>query len=225
MRIRSAILALIASFSLAIAPVNAQNIVNGGSTKAYVNGARTVVSGSWYWAEIYWSTQAGAVFSITTTYARAVYIPNAITIQAIGAYIQTAAASGNCQFAIYASNANGRPTGSVIAQTANISTTTAGAVSGSITPVALAANTIYFFAAMCDNTTIQFKSVNTVDTYNGYGVGATTLADLNESTTTAVIRFTIGGQTFGTFPTNPTMAETGINGQSASTPAFMFQAS
>jgi hypothetical protein len=92
------------------------------------------VSGNWFWP-FPRGTRYAAGTALTAASGRFLqfYIGRAVTISTLGVHITTLATSGNIQLAIYANDATtGRPTGSELAKTASISTTSTGVVNAAI---------------------------------------------------------------------------------------------
>lgn len=82
-----------------------------------------------------------------------------MTIDQLGVSISTLLGSNNAKVVIYASDANGRPS-TVLRETANIDTTTAGTKLSAITPLALTAGTKYWIGVRASGTfTLRTLSV------------------------------------------------------------------
>jgi hypothetical protein len=120
-----------------------------------------------------------------------------IRIQALGTRVTTAAAGGKAQLAIYAHNAaTRRPTGNAIVSTGDISTTSAAAVSGSVTAATLSPG-IYWSALNADGATANYQSIDEIQT--GLLIGSTTLSNISSGAAGDGLFLTVS-QAFGTWP-------------------------
>lgn len=128
----------------------------------------------------------------------------ATSIVAVGARIATLSSGANIQIGVYASGADGLPTGSALISTGNLDATFAVTVSASFSAVTLNPG-LYWFGVNTSNNTVAWTSVASSDTSVGsFFTGTSSLADLlNGASSTSVVLST--AQTFGTWPTNPTL--------------------
>lgn len=164
-------------------------------------------TGKWFWAR---KGILGTPVNIgtTTTYLVAKCFPTAQSITNVGFKI-TASNAGNLQIAVYGSDpTTGRPTGSVLCQTASQSTASTGILSPACA-ASVSAGWVWF-AYQVDNATATIMSFSTQDNTNGYTFGASTQSSLSGNSTSTATSLTIAGTTFGTFPSSPTITETGI---------------
>lgn len=125
------------------------------------------------------------------------YIRQKLTINTLGVRITTASAGGNVQAAIYANNAaTVLPTGSPLASTASMSTTSTGSVNAA---ASVQLNTgLYWWAVNCDNATVAFTSTSTGSLWLSSLLGSLTQnSDLAGAT--AIDGLSVA-QTFGTWP-------------------------
>lgn len=164
----------------------------------------------------------GSVIGATTTRWYPVWVGQSVTISQLGVRVFTSSAGGNVQISIYATDTStGLPTGSPLATTASISTTTAGSFMGALgSNLSLTVGTVYWIGVQVDNGTAALTAINSVWGGASAAVGAATVGNL------------IGGSggnmywtstsTFGTWATNPTLTEN--NGSSSAiSPATFFK--
>jgi hypothetical protein len=119
------------------------------------------------------------------------------TIGSLGVRITTTGTS--CQLAIYASGANGKPTGNALGSTGNISATSAANVTGTLQPAAVQVQpgTLYYLAVNQDNAATVYQSLG-LYYYGGFVVGGTQ-AEISSSAT-AGIQGWFFASTFNTWP-------------------------
>ena len=130
------------------------------------------------------------------------YLPNDITIINFGARIVTASSGNSVQLAIYANdNTIGNPTGSAIAATGNISTTTAGLVSATKSGGGTFSLTKghYWMAINSNNSVAAMQTFGTWDPIASWFMGGTAQASVSPADARGSYIFTIA-QTFGTWP-------------------------
>lgn len=188
---------------------------------SYTPAAPIYVSGRWYMAAPFGSINNGSALTANTVYWRFWFQSKAVTLQAIGAKITTAAAGGHCQIGVSATSGVGI-TGAPLATTGDIATDTAGNVSGTLS-VSLSANTLYAAGLICDNSTVAFATGGSVDNWNGFWVGASSTGNLTANATNAHNDFNSTGTTYPVWPSSPTLNE-GFTGTAPRTPIFFFQA-
>lgn len=180
-------------------PANISSL-NGVNINGYpANDFSGYVANSWYVpAGIEGSTTATGTPGNGTIELFPAVIKQKMTISTLGARITTLSAGGNCQFAIYATNAaTGRPTGSALVSTASVSTAATGNVN-SAASVQLSAG-IYWFATNCDNATVAFNVIS-----GAFFSGMSKMFGSTISQSDAFAGQTLTGlsvtQTFGTWP-------------------------
>lgn len=160
------------------------------------------VSARWYTPFYRGRSNNGAASSSGTIYYHPIYITRAITISDLGCSISNASAGGNVKLAIYANDPSTcRPTGTPLAETGNISTTSTGLVSADITGanVTLAAG-MYWGAFWMDNTTAILRCIERLDfSIMPHLVGSATLANIVD-TSNLVLNGLSSAETFGTWP-------------------------
>lgn len=132
---------------------------------------------------------AGTAPVAATITAHPFMVPETMTVSDITARVTTLAASGNVQFAIYAADpTTDAPTGTALASTASMSTTTATVVNGALTAnVQLFPNRLYWLAFNCDATgggTCIMQIPNGATSLFGYYVGSATAADISSGANT-----------------------------------------
>lgn len=125
------------------------------------------------------------------------YIKQQVTINSLGVRINTLAAGGNVQLAIYANNpATGRPTGTALASTASITTAAAGNFNSAVSVQLMPG--LYWFAANCDNATAVFESISNLSPSATYLIGSST-QNISLQGSTGITGLSVA-QTFGTWP-------------------------
>jgi len=190
--------------------------IAGGMTPNYV-------SGNWYLGFPYAGLTTGPAITSTKTTYSLFYVYKDITLSAIGTKLITASASQNLQLGIYAANSStGLPTGGVLAQTANISTTTAGNVSGTVS-ISLTGGRYYWMAAQASDNTIALEGFGiTNDSSVGFLMGASAQTTIGANAGQMGTGVSQSGTTFGTFPTaSPTLS--GSNGSAMTNFVVMFK--
>lgn len=179
------------------------------------------VAGRWYHAA-QMATSSGA--AMTTGNARLVpfFLLETITISDLGCRIQTAASGGNLALAIYASDATTQyPTGTPVASTGSISTTSSGPVSADITGADVQLTPgLYWMAVSVDatassvvTTTAQSNSF----TWMTFLLGSTVLSRLSSGGSGSVSMHLETAMTFGTWPNLTAASFTEIANSQAST--------
>jgi len=203
---------------------NGNTVDAGGACAASADGSvnQSLIANYWYWTLPGLSTNNGSGLGSGTIYYRPFYAGTSHTVGAVGAYLATASAGGNCAFAIYANSpTTNRPTGATLASVSGVSTTTAGPIHGNVS-LAVTKGNWYWDAILCDNTTVTFTgnagSGGLTDTWM---VGSSSEANMNGNATNHYNQFSSGSATYPTFPSSPTVAD---NGQTANrTPIFYHQ--
>lgn len=176
------------------------------------------VANNYYWGANTGIAAGGAVGSVTTTYWYPIFIAKPITISNLCAQINTVSSGNHFQLGLYANSATtGKPTGSVLASTANILTTTSGLVCGSAS-YSFASGGTYWVGTQADNTVVKFYTQTISSTFSGYQNGVATLANLLAASASPT--FTTTGGTFGTWVSNPTITEGTASTPIAALPAF-----
>ena len=174
------------------------------------------VAANWYLPVAPGIFSATAAFTANTIYYHPIYITRRVTISDLGCQITTASAGGNLKIAIYANDAStGRPSGTPLAETGSISTTSTGNVSADITGsnVTLEAGT-YWVAFWSDNSTAAVRGISRDNLTLGAALNGSTT--LNGLITTAGynLRVFSSAETYGTWPnaTSETFTEqTGLS--------------
>lgn len=163
------------------------------------------VSGEWYL-----SIDRGALNTINsaTDPTEIMWWPGVfkerVTIQALGVYISTAAASQNIQLGICANNpATNKPTGVPLAKTGNISAAATGQVSGALSggSVTFEPGVLYWFGFQCSVNTIRCAVLSTNTIAQSHFMGAASLAQLLPTANSVGPNcMYTSGQTFGVWP-------------------------
>lgn len=162
---------------------------------------------------------ATAVGSATVIRWTPFYVAQPMTISQICQRVITTNA-GNFQMALYANGAANTPTGSALFSTASQTAASAAMVCPSQT-YAFTAPGVYWFGHSDDNAvaTFQGSSSTSGGTMAAYLVGASTVADLFQTTGNAVgLQWSTTGATYGTWPTNPTITESTSSNTNLMTP-------
>lgn len=116
------------------------------------------IVGNFYIADGVYTLTVGNAATANLAVFSPLFIKTRATFNALGFRINTLAAAGNVQAAIYANNpVTGRPTGSAIVSTANISTTAAGNVNAVISAQFEAG--LYWWGSNSDNSTVVLESL------------------------------------------------------------------
>lgn len=127
------------------------------------------------------------------------FLKERVTVSDLGCRINTGAAGGNVQLALYAASAVTKyPTGNALGSTASLTTASAGVVSGSIGSVQLEPG-LYWMAANVDNTTVLFQSLTTSTIAGGVTIGSATQGDVANGNSVSALALTLT-QAFGTWP-------------------------
>lgn len=193
---------------------------SSGGSSADGSFNQNIVSTYWYWALPGVQSNNGSAFSSGVAYFRPFYAGTSYTIGAVGAYLVTLSAGGNCAFAIYASDpSTGRPaSGAPLGSVSGVSTATAGPIHGNLS-VAVTKGNWYWDAILCDNTTVTFTANSGTGGFtDNWMVGSSSEANMNGNATNHFNEYKIGGQTYPTFPSSPTLNDSGASAQR--TPLF-----
>jgi hypothetical protein len=147
--------------------------------------------------------------SADTIYFTPFVIKEEVEIDKLALRVLTGATSGEMQLAIYASSATtSLPTGSALADTGVVATTTATLIDASVTPVTLTPG-IYYFAVQGNNTALRWYSIgNTSGSVVAQITGTGSAAALFTSSGGAAVNVS-ASQAYGSWPTNPTVTIAG----------------
>lgn len=172
----------------------------GGSGGTVINSVNHIPS--WWFANSPLAT-AGTHQNANTVWYSPTFLPKAVTLANLGAYVNTPDAGGNVQFQIYANSSSNGPTGAPLCPAnASQSTTTATWIS-SPCAVSLTAGW-YWCATNQDNSTSALVSIPDTTSSISYSIGADTEAHLWSSGSVFNTQITTSA-TFGTWGTNPTI--------------------
>lgn len=145
---------------------------------------------NWYYPPTFGVLEGGSAITANTIRYNLIYIPRQVTISDLGCRISTASAGGNLKLAIYAHDSStNRPSGTPLAETGNISTTSTGMVSADITGsnVTLASG-FYWAAFWADNAAAAVVSFSRATVSRaGFSIGSATQGNI------------ISGDPFGDF--------------------------
>lgn len=179
---------------------------------------RVTVPGRYYPILDNAAVAAGSGGTAGTVYFTPFFIRETTSISELVTRIATLSATGLIQLAVYGSDpATGLPTGAPLAQTGDLSAAVATTVSGTVTPVTLAPG-LYYFALMGNDSTLRWVSIAASGGVAVSAVtGTLTASALLSSSTSAALSVTLAGQTFGVWPTNPTVT---VAGQTTSAMPF-----
>jgi hypothetical protein len=155
------------------------------------------IAGKWYLPAGYGAMSSGAAPGADSIRLFPGFIKQLVTINSLGLRLNVASAGGSIQAAVYANNAaTMRPTGSALASTASISTTSTGSLNSAVS-VQLAAG-LYWFATNSDNGTSAAVSLDSAKSVASSLLGSSTQA--NDLTSAAGLIGLSVSQTFGTWP-------------------------
>lgn len=162
-----------------------------------------------------------AVGSSTVTRYHPFYISSPITISELGAYLTTGSAGGKMRLGIYANGANNQPTGPVLADSGDLSTSSFAIVTGVLASNVQLLPGLYWCALQMDNPTARVLGVGANYSYAAARVGVATLSDLAvlSAGTTSSPLWT-ATSTYGTFATNPAVSEGAGTATSGPNPIF-----
>lgn len=135
-------------------------------------------SGRWYQPP-----DCPVVGSVTIASANRIYMfpfvaNQSFTLAQLGAYVSTLAA-GNCQLAVYASDATTKkPTGSELGKTASISIGAAGGISAALSGgnISIVSGTMYYLAINCDINNGIFAAIGAIPIFSQL-IGEATLGN------------------------------------------------
>lgn len=157
---------------------------------------------NWYTPLYLGTTVNAAAHTINTIFYFPIYIPRRIRISDLGVHIHTASSGNNCKVAIYAHDpATNRPTGTPLAETGSISTTSTGHVSADITgsDVTLEAG-MYWSAFWNDSGVVALAGMNRDSTdIIPTLLGSDTLANVINTSLRPIDGVT-SAETYGTWP-------------------------
>jgi len=157
------------------------------------------VSGNWYHLIDGVTAVSGQAIQINLVKLIAFELTKSITIQTLGARVNSNVAASNMQLALYATNyTTGRPTGNALANTASISGAVVGLVSAN--PVGgnftLSAG-IYWMAVNADTAGVIYQVAQPTTAINL--IGEATQSSISSATTVVAYALEVS-QTFGTWP-------------------------
>jgi hypothetical protein len=115
--------------------------------------AQKYTSGRWYSLFQTHTSVIGTAATVNTIRMVPFLIHKSVTISDLMARVTTAAAGGNIQYAVYASDTAGKPTGTALTSTGNLSMASIGAVSATLGANLTLSPGLYWAAANQDNAT------------------------------------------------------------------------
>lgn len=175
--------------------------LNSMTSELYGHVRRTR-SGYWYPLAAVPTLAAGSAANANQIRWTPFYLEEATTIAALGTRITTQSAGSNVQMAIYASGADGLPTGSALVSTGDVSGATTGAAGGSVTPATLQPG-LYWFGLNSSDATVAVISLQaTVGIWLAYFTGDSALGNLLNGSNGASLTLSTA-QTYGAWPNNP----------------------
>lgn len=144
-----------------------------------------------------------------------VNIGKRVTVSELGARVTTAQASENFRCGIWAHNqSTGRPTGAVLAETGNISTTSTGNISGALgsnLSVEPGDGIRAWIGLVCSHATPAFASILPAAELFASTIGTATIANLLSSSTTLICGLSVP-HTFGALPDLTSATFTEVSG-------------
>lgn len=181
------------------------NVIAGGGGGG--SGTIGYKSGNYY-TPYPFTKATGSAVAVNTMLCFPYVAQTTATIDTISIRTTTLASGGNSQLALYTFDATTKlPTGTAAATTGQFSVDTPlGIKTGSFTAgtgnsgsnYQVAAGSAYAICENSDNATAVFITSSTTLDYTGYLIGSPTATDI--LSTTGVIRWSYGTQTFGTWP-------------------------
>lgn len=178
----------------------------GGSVRS------NYVAGNWYNVA---GTGAGNGVNISATVTQWVprFFDKAVTISNVGARVSTSSTGQNFAIALYASGSNGLPTGSALATSGNIPSNSGSQPMATDTFNGVIASAgWYWFGVQVSDATTALMSISGSQAFSNSTIGANSQTNLSGSTTNPGTEYKTTGGTFGTWPTNPTIAFAGTSG-------------
>lgn len=180
------------------------------------------VSGNYYAPFLANATAAASANSATVIRYTPIYISSPVTWQKVCIW-QVTAGTTNTQIGVYANSASNKPTGAVLANTASFANTGANALVCATISLAITTPGVYWEAVQQGDGT---ATMNGLSAANGVSstlalVGAASSGDIWQSGTTMNPIWQTSGNTFGTWPTSPTVTES--SSSLVVSPAVVFQ--
>ena len=158
------------------------------------------IAGNWYSPIPYASYTVGAALVQDSARFLPFVLQHAITISDLGARITTLHAANNIQLAIYANDpTTGRPTGSELAATGDITTASTGTVSADITGSDVTLQPGLYWMAVNSSASTAVCQITRGDvSISGHFIGATALGTVTSGGTSMVFNLSTG-LSFGTW--------------------------
>lgn len=175
---------------------------SGSSSVLTIAPWQGATAGNWY-VPFGMRTANSSVFVLNTvTFLFPWVAPEKMTLEAFGAYVIGTSAGAHFQIALYASAADGYPTGNPVAQTGDITAASGGTQSGTITNYQVTAGALYWIGFM-DSTFAgpSFQPCSGGDGMGAYLVGSNTLSNVLGGANNLFWGLRVTGQVYGTWPT------------------------
>lgn len=172
------------------------------------------VSGNWYPTATLGSIALSAGATIAANKVRMIpfTVRRAVTITELGARVTTVSAGGLFGIGIYAANATTlKATGTPIATVTGLSTSTATVVSGAVTPVALAPNTLYWAAIHVNNTVAVFQASTPAAAPASFIIGDPVLGTASSAANTGISSLDAVGAYGSGLPDMTALAQTAFS--------------
>lgn len=160
------------------------------------------VTGRWYMPVLNAQVASGAAWGTAGVIRFLPFVlKERTTISDLGARIITASSGGNIQLGIYRANAASRlPTGSPVAMTGNISTTSTGSVAASCVGGNQTLEPgLCWMAVNADNTVVALQTLAGTATWASAMIGSATQANISAGNTNTALSLSLA-QAFGTWP-------------------------
>lgn len=195
------------------------NTVDAGA--ACGSGGSPVAQNAYFAGSWYWLVPLGVQISGSATNPGsnvATFLPftvsQTITVASLAVHVGTVFSGGKCQVAIYGNSSSwSGPGGAVLMSSGDISTTTGGPFSASVTGSPQLTPGVYWEGVNCDNTTVSLKGLTNNNGSQNVIAGASSLATLSTNGTATGSKWTVA-MTYGTWSTisaAPTIAAAGGN--------------
>jgi hypothetical protein len=167
------------------------------------------VAGKWRTAAAIGTIATGQVPGSNSIRLYPYFISDTLTIDQLALSVSTVSAGGFGQAAIYAADSVSQmPTAAALVSSASISTSTAGAFAGAVTPRQFTP-ALYWWASNCDNAVAIFLAGSSTATWVGAAIGSATLA--NAMSATGLVTGFSFPATFGTWPDLTSASLTELN--------------
>jgi|SRR5579864_9669 len=180
-----------------------------GPTGAGAGGSKTyaafagATAGAWYLPGPFGQSSGMGGGTLNTVYLFPWVAPQTMTIDQLGGECHVGNAGTKVQCGLYASAADGLPTGSVLSNTGDLNTTSSNTVfSGALgANVQVTQGTLYWFAMFFSSNSCDVYSFHTAMAAAANLVGDSSLSNLASNNSQNYAGLSLGGQSYSTWPT------------------------